>query len=58
MYDSGLAAGLDDIMSGMLEMEVTRIFGGYGFLLNGHMCLGVWDDRLMIRIGMDRWDSI
>ncbi len=41
MYDSGLAAGLDDIMSGMLEMEVTRIFGGYGFMMNGHMCLGV-----------------
>ena len=41
MYDPGLAAGLDDIMSGMLEMEVTRMFGGYGFLMDGHMCLCV-----------------
>ena len=31
MYDPGLAARLDDIMAGMLEMEVTRTFGGYGF---------------------------
>ena len=55
MYDPGLAARLDDIISGMLEMEVTRMFGGYGFLMNGHMCLGVWDDRLVIRIErMDR----
>ena len=41
MYDPRLAARLDAIMSGMLEMEVTRMFGGYGFLMNGHMCLGV-----------------
>ena len=58
MYDPGLAARLDDSMSGMLKMEVTRMFGGYGFLMNGHMCLGVWDDRLVIRIGMDGWDAI
>ena len=58
MYDPGLAARLDDIMSGMLEMEVTRMFGGYGFLMNGHMCLGVWDDRLVIRIGTDGLDAI
>ena len=55
MYDPGLAARLDDIMSGMREMEVTRMFGGYGFLMNGHMCLGLWDDRLVIRIGTDGW---
>ena len=58
MYDPGLAARLDDIMSGMLDMEVIRMFGGYGFLMNGHMCLGVWDDRLVIRIGTDGWDAI
>ena len=58
MHDPGLAARLDDIISGMLEMEVTRIFGGYGFMMNGHICLGVWDNRLVIRIGTDGWDAI
>ena len=58
MYDPGLAARLYDIMSGTLEMEVTRMFGGYGFLMNGHICLGVWDDRLVILIGTDGWDAI
>ena len=53
MYDPGLEARLEDIMSGMLEMEVTRMFGGYGFLMNGHMYFGVWDNRLVIRIGTD-----
>ncbi len=58
MYDQGLSARLDDIMSSMLEMEVTRMFGGYGFLMNGHTCHGVWDDGLVIRIGTDGWDAI
>ena len=58
MYDPGLAARLDEIMAGMLEMEVTRMFGGDGFLMNGHMCLGVWNDRLVIRIGAKAWDII
>ena len=31
MYDPGLAARLDDIMSGMLEMEVTRILADMAF---------------------------
>ena len=53
MYDPGLAARLSDIMSGMLEMKVTRMFGEYGFLMNGHMCLGVWDDRLVICVETD-----
>ncbi|MCH2554604.1 MAG: TfoX/Sxy family protein, partial [SAR116 cluster bacterium] len=58
MYDPGLAARLDDIMSGMLEMEVTRIFGVYSFLMNGNMCLGVLDDRLAIRIATDGCNAI
>ena len=58
MYDAGLAARLDEIMAGMLEMEVTRMFGGYGFLMNDHMCVGVWNDVLIIRIGVDGWAAI
>jgi len=58
MYDRGLAARLDDIMAGMLEMETTRMFGGYGFLMNGHMCVGIWNDRLVIRIGVEGCSAI
>ena len=42
----------------MLEMEVNRIFGGYGFLMNSDMCLGLRDDRLVIRIETDGWHAI
>jgi len=58
MYDAGLAERLDEIMAGMLEMEVSHMFGGYGFLMNGHMCAGVWNDALIIRIGVEGWNTI
>jgi hypothetical protein len=58
MYDPDLAARLDEIMSGILEMEVTHMFGGYGFLMNGHMCVGIWNDMLVIRIGTGGWEAI
>ena len=55
MYDAGLAARLDDIMACMLEMDVTHMFGGYGFLINGNTCSGIWNNQLVIRIGVDGW---
>ena len=58
MYDQGLAARLDDIMAGMLEMEAARMFGGYGFLMNGNMCVFIWNDMLVIRIGTEGWKAI
>ena len=58
MYDRGLAARLDEMMGGMLEMETTTMFGGYGFMMNGHICVGIWNDRLVIRIGTAAWDDI
>jgi len=29
------------------------MFGGICFLMNGHMCVFIWEDRLVIRIGPD-----
>ena len=58
MYDRGLAARLDELMAGMLDMETTTMFGGYGFMMNGHICVGIWNDRLVIRIGTAAWHDI
>jgi hypothetical protein len=29
------------------------VFGGLGFLLNGNMCVGVWKDSLIARVGSE-----
>ncbi len=32
-------------------IEEKKMFGGIGFLLNGNMCVGVWKEFLILRIG-------
>ena len=51
MYGAGLAERLHDLVGGMFEMELATKFGGYGFLMNDHMCVFIWGDQLVIRIG-------
>ena len=51
MYDEGLAERLHNHIGGMFEVKLTTMFGGYGFLINGHilinghMCVFIWGDR-------------
>lgn len=33
------------------------MFGGVGFLLDGNMCVGVWKEFLIVRIGPDAYDA-
>jgi hypothetical protein len=33
------------------------MFGGVGFLLRGNMCLGVWHDSLIARIGPAAYEA-
>lgn len=34
-----------------------RMFGGVGFLLNGNMCVGIWKDSLVARIGPEEYKT-
>ncbi len=56
-FDEGLASRLGEIIthdfvqvSGLTE---TRMFGGFGYLLNGNMCFGIHKDTLIVRVGVD-----
>lgn len=31
-----------------------KMFGGVGFLLNGNMCVGVWKEFLIVRLGPEQ----
>jgi hypothetical protein len=31
------------------------MFGGVGFLRRGHMCVGVWGEYLIVRVGSDQY---
>ena len=58
MYDAGLAERLREMIGGMPDMEESTMFGGFGYLMNGHICVFVWSDRLVIRIGTETVASL
>lgn len=35
------------------ELTEMAMFGGYGFLLNGNMCVGTWKGSLIVRMNKD-----
>jgi TfoX/Sxy family transcriptional regulator of competence genes len=50
-YDEGLAERLHDLLVELPDITSKKMFGGLGFLLNGNMCVGIWKDALIIRVG-------
>lgn len=52
-YDAGLSARLDELVDGRPGLERKKMFGGIGWLDHGNMCVGVWRDWLIIRVGVD-----
>ena len=53
-YDLGLAERLYDVVAHKLAMAEKKMFGGIGWMVNGHMCVGVYKDFLIIRVGEER----
>lgn len=54
-YDEGLAQRIRDVLAGRPDFIEKKMFGGLAFMVNGHMCVGVNDDKLMARVGADRY---
>jgi TfoX/Sxy family transcriptional regulator of competence genes len=42
-----------DILAGDPALSERKMFGGLAFMLDGSMCCGIVDDRLMLRLGAD-----
>lgn len=56
-FDDGLAARLEEVITARFSevegLSETRMFGGFGYLLNGNMCVGIHKDTLIIRVGVE-----
>ena len=51
-YDEGLAERLESFMPQDPSLTTEHMFGGFGYLLNGNMCIGIWKDSLILRVGI------
>ena len=61
-FDPGLAERLEEVIKSRFSqidgLSETRMFGGFGYLLKGNMCLGIHKDTLIVRVGVERADEI
>ena len=50
-FDPGLAERLAEFLASRRGFQEKKMFGGIGWMLNGNMCVGVYKDWLIIRVG-------
>lgn len=50
-FDERLAERVREVLTRRRGIEEKKMFGGIGFLLNGNMCVGVWKEWLIVRLG-------
>ncbi len=56
-YDELLASRVREIMRRRPNCLEKKMFGGIGFLVQGNMCVGLWHDSLIARIGTADYES-
>jgi hypothetical protein len=56
-YDAALAERVRKLLGRRKLITEKRMFGGVGFLLAGSMCVGVWKEWLILRLGPDQAES-
>ena len=56
-YDENLAQRVRQALSGQDGVIEKKMFGGLAFMLHGNMSVGVEKDRLMVRVGPDRYEE-
>jgi hypothetical protein len=53
-YSKSLAARIRQELARRRGVVEKKMFGGIAFLLNGNMLVGVWQDSLIARLGVER----
>jgi hypothetical protein len=56
-FDEDLAARIRERLERRKGIEEKRMFGGVGFLLNGNLLVGVWQDSLVARLGPEEGEA-
>jgi hypothetical protein len=56
-FDAQLADRIRSLVSRRKRFSEKKMFGGVGFLLNGNMCIGVWKEFLILRIGPEKYEA-
>ncbi len=55
-YNKSLSDRLQPLLKTRKGFSQKEMFGGVGFLLNGNMCVGVYKEFLILRLGKEEAD--
>ncbi len=53
-YSEVLASRIRKVFAPQHEVSERKMFGGLTFMVCGHMCCGVMQDKLVVRVGADK----
>jgi TfoX/Sxy family transcriptional regulator of competence genes len=56
-YDEQLAHRVRQVLVGMDALAEKSMFGAVGFMLRGNMACGVQEERLIVRVGPERYQE-
>ena len=56
-YDEQFAQRVRPLLSRRKGFSEKKMFGGVGFSLDGNMCIGVWKEFLIARVGPDAYQA-
>ena len=53
-FDETLAQRIRKGLGRKKGVEEIKTFGGLCFMMNGHMLVGVWNDSMIVRLGVEQ----
>jgi TfoX/Sxy family transcriptional regulator of competence genes len=57
-FDAALADRVGEVLADQPGLSARKLFGAYGFFLDGHLCCGVHGDRLLIRTSPEHYQAL
>ena len=54
-YDAELAERVRSLLRRRLDVVEKRMFGGIVFMLGGNICVGIWHEALIARVGPEAY---
>ncbi len=56
-YDEDMAYRIRAALADQSGVTEKKMFGGLAFMVNGHMCCGLANGNLMVRVGPDQYED-
>ena len=56
-YSEALAQRVRDVLLPLTAAEEKKMFGGIAFMVSGNMTVGVIRDDLIVRVGLEKYES-